>query len=149
VTREGQFEREAPKNFRIPGFHAALTIAGAFSVEGVQMDLWMPGFLERANIQAVESLETIADRLRLALDCEMGAHEKACPTLVHIAGYERRGRTYRPVLYFVRNTLGISENGSYFPGTDTFVVSEDFFARDCQRTDCSSGFGADEYVCQV
>ncbi|HEY3331976.1 MAG TPA: hypothetical protein VGK19_18230 [Capsulimonadaceae bacterium] len=118
-----------------PAINAALTVAGSYSVGGIDMPTWMGGFLgNQATIPSV-TLEGFARALSSALEAQMTSVEKANGSIVHIAGYVEVGNESHAEFWFVRNVYGILATGEYDDIRDTFQVGEDFWSRDCPTDD--------------
>jgi hypothetical protein len=145
LTGPAGFAGEAPKTFALPHLRAGLSVSGSYSVNGVRMDRWMPNFIAASPQQGCCSLATFAESLRAALEAAMTSQEKACGSLIHIAGYVSESNTYHPEFYFVRNIYAIDPSGQYADFRNTFQVSEDFWSRDCQHRESPSGFVDDSY----
>jgi len=137
---------QGQKIFKIPFLNAGLGIAGAYSVGGKPMDTWMAEFISTQSSQAVGSLSQFADALRTRLETEMDSDEKRGGSMAHIAGYVEKIGFQHPEFYFVRNVYGISDStGGYYDVRDQFAVSEDFWSRDCPKSDAMAAFQSGAY----
>lgn len=140
TDRSGQLDSMGPKTFPIPHLNAGVSIAGLYSVDGVCMDTWMPNFIELTQTTECNTLADFAQRLRDSFQAGMASGP---PELMfaHIAGYATDRNGYHPEFHFVRNTLGMEENGEYLPPQPTFLPpSEDFYSRDCRHRNSPTGF---------
>ena len=91
------------------------------------------------------SLATFAHALAKALESEMLSEEKKGGSMVHIAGYVQEKGLYHPEFYFVRNVHGIGNSGEYTDIRSDFAVSEDFWTRDCPKSNLMEAFERDVY----
>ena len=115
LTSNDKVTREARKNFELPHLRGGLSIAGAYSVEGVPMDDWMPEFIARPGTYEKTTLVAFADCLRKAFENEMSCPEKQIPTIAHLAGYFTDKNGYHPEFHHIRNSAGMDEqSGNYF-----------------------------------
>jgi len=122
---------EGQKTFSVDFLNAGLTIAGAYSVNGIWMDEWMPEFIKRQSQSNVPNLKEFSHNLKDALQSEMTPNEKESGSLIHIAGYVREYGFSHAELWFVRNIFGIDgTTGDYTDFRDEFGISEDFWSRD-------------------
>ena len=135
---------EGQKTFALAHLRAGLSVAGAFSVKGERMDNWMHRFIAKSVKQGNGSLADFAGSLRTTLESEMTPEEKKSGRMVHIAGYVLAQNTYHPEFHFVRNIYTIKPSGEYDDVKNTFLVSEDFWNRDCQCRQQPTGFERDE-----
>ncbi len=120
------------KTFELKLLNAGLTTAGSYAVGGVGMDLWMDTFIEDQTDEGVSSLSDFAHDLADALQAQMLPEEKACGSMVHIAGYVETRTESHPEFWFVRNVTGVDESTGEYTGTSPdFRVTEDFWTRDC------------------
>jgi hypothetical protein len=137
---------QGQKTFKLPFLNAGLTIAGAYSVAGKSMDVWMTDFVSAQASGGVASLSQFAEALRKRLEAEMDSDEKNSGSMAHIAGYVEKDGFQHPEFYFVRNVYGISEsNGEYFDVRNQFAVSEDFWNRDCPKSNAMAAFQSGAY----
>src|SRR6266852_7106107 len=116
------------KTFKVNHLKAGLTVAGAYSVAGTPMDVWMKDFITTQATSGAETLSGFGETLRTAFETQMSSEEKQAGSMVHIAGYVRtHNGVHHPEFYYVRNVYGIAtDTGEYFDVRDQFVVSEDF-----------------------
>jgi hypothetical protein len=137
---------QGQKTFRVDYLNAGLTIAGAYSVAGIPMDMWMNDFIISQTGGGARCLSAFADALRARLQAEMLPAERDAGSMVHVAGYVEESGLQHPEFYFVRNVHGINPaNGEYFDIRDPFVVTEDFWARDCPRSNLMAAFRSGAY----
>jgi len=128
------------KTFRVKYLNAGLTVAGAFSVGGKPMDEWMRIFIARQQAHSVKPLAAFASALRTDLEAEMNTLEKKNGSMVHIAGYVEKSGKQHPEFYFVRNIHQMTAEGWYEDLKDQFLVSEDFWTRDCPQHNLMAAF---------
>jgi len=131
LTANDRITRQARKNFELPHLRGGLSFAGHFSVGGTPLDEWMPRFIARPETYEHGTLGSFADCLRKALTCEMEQHEKAHPTLIHIAGYFQDMNGFHPQFHFVSNANAID------PGTGDYVAVTDTFTERCATKETS------------
>lgn len=137
---------QGQKVFKVPFPNAGLSIAGAYSVAGKPMDAWMTGFIGSQASDGVGSISTFAQELKNRLEAEMGSDEKQSGSMVHVAGYVEKDGFQHPEFYFVRNVYGIREStGEYFDVRDQFAISEDFWNRDCPKSNAMAAFQSGAY----
>jgi hypothetical protein len=116
-----------PKVFHLGFTNAALALAGAYTVNGVRMDKWMPQFISAYSTTGKPSLEGFAKALRDELEDAIG-NSQVC--LYHIAGYVQREHGSHPEMWFVTNAGGINSRSGDYTSVGSWKVSEDFWARD-------------------
>src|SRR6266568_204847 len=137
---------QGQKTFELPFLNTGLTVAGAYSVAGKPMDVWMTDFISAQASSGVGSLLKFAEALNARLETEMDADEKQGGSMVHIAGYVEKGGFQHPEFYFVRNVYGIKDStGEYFDVRNQFAVSEDFWSRDCPKSNAMAAFQSGAY----
>jgi hypothetical protein len=131
LTAGGKLAGPGRKVFDLPFSHAALAVAGSYSVGGRDMDAWMDECIADYGNGEEPTLTGFAEHLRMRLSRELTESERARLTLIHIGGYVDDPACTHPVLLFVRNIKGMHPDGRYIgPGTRECSLSEDFWARD-------------------
>jgi hypothetical protein len=70
------------KVFDVPALDAALSIAGAYSVNGVSMATWIPATVGKYISSPNPHLGGLAEFLRVRLEVEMRPTEKKCASLL-------------------------------------------------------------------
>jgi hypothetical protein len=146
TSGQGDPAGQGQKTFKVPHLNAGLTVAGAYSVAGTPMDVWMKNFIDAQVASGARSLAAFANALRAKLEAEMHPEEKLGGSMVHIAGYVQEGGLQHPEFYFVRNVYGIdATTGEYRDLRDQFQVSEDFWTRDCPRSNLMARFQSGVY----
>lgn len=134
------------KVFKVPYLNAALSVAGSYSVSGVQMDEWMRRTIGEYGNAPSTTLRGLAEVLRTRLESEMIRPEKNWGSLVHLAGYVGDASGIHPEFYFVRNITGVDpDTGSYVGFADAFQATEDFWTRDHQTPEIRSTLGSGGY----
>ncbi|MGA9040378.1 MAG: hypothetical protein WB421_07575 [Terriglobales bacterium] len=114
------------------------------------MDAWMKDFIGTQAANGVPQLAVFADALGASLEAQMLPDEKEAGSMIHIAGYVEAAGWQHPEFYFVRNIEGIDPaTGEYSNTRDQFVVSEDFWTRDCPRSNLMSAFQSGAYQVYV
>ena len=103
LTASGQYAREAQKTFELPFLNAGLTLAGAYSVRGISMDVWMPIFINVQSAIYDLHLSQFAYNLKSKLEDQMFPHEKKRWEHRDIAGYVLSNNQYHPEFWFIRN----------------------------------------------
>jgi hypothetical protein len=132
TSQENTQAGENQKTFEVTHLNAGLTVAGAYSVGGIEMDKWMNDFIQRQAILTMSPLSKFANNLKDELEVQMHPMEKLNGSLVHIAGYAEENGLYHPEFCFVRNVTGLDPTTGEYTGTSPhFQVSEDFWNRDC------------------
>jgi len=124
------------KLFPVPSLNAALSVAGTYSVGGMEMDAWLSSFIDEATSNKEMTLATFSQLLGKRLQAEMTASEKSRCSLIHASGYvEVDGRSH-PEFWFIRNVSGVDEITGACEGCgDEFVVEEQFWQRDFKNGD--------------
>jgi hypothetical protein len=141
---------QGQKTFKVDYLRAGLTVAGAYSVAGKPMDVWMKGFIRTQASSGAKTLSEFAEALRARLETEMRPEEKRDGSMVHVVCYVESGGFQHPEFYYVRNVYGIDPGtGEYFDVRDQFVFSEDFWTRDCPRSNLMAAFQSGRYLIYV
>jgi hypothetical protein len=141
---------EGKKTFELSSLNAGLTVAGAFTVGGEDMDRWMPKYIWRQSQKPGLTLGEFADNLASELKSTMHPKEKKKSSLIHIAGYVEGDGEYYPEFYFVRNVTSMDAKGGYIiDETGTFTVTEDFRRRDLLEEPLASEFPLGGYQVYV
>jgi hypothetical protein len=146
TSGQGDEAGQGQKTFPLKTLTAGLTVAGAYSVAGKRMDTWMNSFIGAQTSSGTPSLAAFANALRSKLEAEMLPKEKQSGSMVHIAGYVEQDGLQHPEFYFVRNVYGIDDTtGEYIDVRDEFQVSEDFWRRDCPKSNLMTAFQSGTY----
>ncbi len=135
----GEAAGQGQKTFPVTYLNAGLTVAGAYLVGGCSMDRWMTDFITKQTLNA-ESLGVFASRLKDALEAEMSSSEKQSGSMVHVAGYVKDSTGQHPEFYHVRNIHQMTDTGDYEDIREEFQVSEDFWTRDCPKSNPIEAF---------
>lgn len=125
---DGSHAGTGTKVFHVPYHDAALAFSGLYEVGGESVDSWMPRALDECAREA--SLAEVATALKVRFEQDTVPDERSIGYLVHLAGYERDGDDRYPVLWFLRNIPTINPDGSYSPGEQDFLLTEDLWSRD-------------------
>jgi len=150
LTSANQNAGVGQKTFDISFLNAGLTIAGAYSVNGVPMDRWMNDFIHLQSQRNGIALFDFSRSLRDELEVQMTHTEKISGSMAHIAGYVDNAGVSHPEFWFVRNVHQIDpQTGAYGNITDNFAISEDFWARDCPRNNLMQAFRQGAYQVYV
>ncbi len=126
---QGGFVRELvgqtlrPKVLKWPNREFIIGYLGEGRVAGLPTDQWLTENVIGRNL-GDESLRSIAHALTDQLNAEMERGRLRDHLLVHLAGFEYVGDFWRPEIWFVRNTAGLSSLGEYLPDTH-FACSEE------------------------
>jgi hypothetical protein len=129
------------KTFRLPHMHAGTSVAGAYSVRGTSMDIWMKNFIHDQRVAGTRSIAVFANALRDALEAEMDPSEKRMGSMCHVGGYVRESAGWHPEFHFVRNIYAINQKtGEYEDFRQQFQATEDFWSRDCPRSNLMAAF---------
>jgi hypothetical protein len=145
LTASGLAAGEGKKTFPIPDINAGLTIAGSYSVFGVSMDSWMNEFIQT---HTGLSLAVFADTLKCELESQMSKDEKTRGTIIHLAGYAKMNGVSHPELWHIRN-VGINPHNGEYTAQNQFHISEDFWSRDCPRSNLMQEFQKGSYQIYV
>jgi len=100
----------SPKTFKIPRLKAGLTVAGSYSVGGVDMDNWMYDFIRRQYELKGLSIAIFAQNLRNELETKMFSEEKKNGCIIHLAGYVKENGLYHPEFWHVTNVSGVDQS---------------------------------------
>jgi hypothetical protein len=137
---------QGQKTFPVTYLNAGLTVAGAYSVGGRPMNAWIKDFIYTQSASGASSLAAFADALKARLESEMLPDEKKAGSMVHIAGYVEKSGWDHPEFYYVRNCHGIDPaTGEYLDIRDQFLASEDFWTRDCPKSNLMAAFQSGGY----
>jgi hypothetical protein len=105
TTSGGNRAGESKKTFPLSYLNAGLTVAGAFSVDGMPMALWMDNFISAMDPHGGDlTLRAFAVILGSRLESEMTVNEKRGGSMIHIAGYVEAAGLYHPEFFFVRRS---------------------------------------------
>jgi hypothetical protein len=138
------------KVFKVDYLNAGLTVAGSYSVSRTPMDVWMKAFIRSQSRSGARTLSEFAEALRTSLESQMLRQEKRKGSMVHLAGYVDSAGLQHPEFYYVRNVYGIDVNtGGYYDIKDQFAASEDFWTRDCPRSNLMRAFQSGNYQIYV
>jgi len=114
------------------------------------MDVWMQNFIRVQEAKGTRPLSQFAEALRSAFEAQMLREEKDGGSMVHIAGYVESSGVQHPEFYYIRNVYGIdTSTGEYFDVRPTFAVSEDFWTRDCPKSNLLSAFQSGTYMIYI
>ena len=103
-------------------------------------------FIATQAVSGPRSLRDFAATLRNSLESGMSLSVKDSGSLVHIAGYVEENGLNHPEFYFVRNAHGIdSGTGEYLDIRQQFLMSEDFWSRDCPARNLMAAFQTRAY----
>lgn len=145
TTSSGKAAGGGKKTFNIPSLNAGLTVAGVYSVGNVSMDKWMTSFIDR---QSHTSISLFADSLKNELENAMTQDEKDEGTIIHLSGYALLENRFHPELWHIRNVRIDSDSGEY-ENIDGFRASEDFWSRDCLKSNLMQEFQRGSYQLYV
>ncbi len=135
TTNGGSQAGQAQKTFPIGFLKSALTLAGCYSVGGINMDKWMTAFIQDQERKQVASLMDFAYALKQQIEKEMLPEEKAIGSMLHMSGYVEKNGEFHPEFWFLRNIHAIDDTtGEYNDIDDRFELTEDFWSRDCPKT---------------
>lgn len=121
VLVEGQSQR--PKVLKWPNREAIVGYVGAAEIRGRPTDVWLYEELIGRNLDFAD-FRSLADFLKLELDLLMADRQIEGPLIIHLGGFEPEGHSWRPVVWFIRNTLELTDTGAYRWG-DVFECSEE------------------------
>jgi hypothetical protein len=120
VTVSGQSQR--PKVLKWPNTEVIVGYVGEGRIDGKPTDRWLFDFIGRKL--AFPNLATLAESLRSELDALFRAGDFVQPLILHLGGFESVAGEWAPRVYFIRNTLSITESGTYVRGS-CFDCSEE------------------------
>jgi hypothetical protein len=150
ITSENISVGNNQKTFKIKYLNAGLTVAGAYSVTGIEMDKWMNDFIQQQASIGASPLSKFASNLKNELETQMLLEEKQNGSMVHIAGYVEENGLYHPEFWFVRNIIGIDfHTGDYTDASPCFQITEDFWSRDCPKNNMIEAFELGSYYIYV
>lgn len=113
-----------------------MCIAGAYTVNGMMLDIWLPDFITK-NEGNYNSLKEFTELLKKEFEGSMKPEEKARLSIAHIAGYVNG----HPEMWRLSNTT-LSINGTYDSGHSCFHCSEDLWGRDWEKYNLEKLFGS-------
>lgn len=141
ITDDTEIVREGKKIFEIPRLNSAMCIGGAYTVNDVMLDKWLPHFIDTKNYN---SLEEFVELLSRTFETEMNSEEKKQLLISHIAGYSNG----HPEMWCLSNTT-LLDNGDYSSGEREFHFSEDFWRRDYPNNNLGEVFESDGLNYQI
>lgn len=124
VEIHGQNQR--PKVIRWPRNLALLGYVGAGELGGQPTDDWLYDFI--GDHPRFSSLDALAEDLRAKVEAQRliddeGQEPEAL--IIHLGGFEERGGTQVPVVWYVRNAFDLGPEG-YQTTRSTFEASDEF-----------------------
>jgi hypothetical protein len=127
----GQDVIEGKKVFAIDFLNAGLSIAGTYSVDGTDMNIWMEEFIENQRDAKVGTLKQFSEILQQRLQSSLRENEFHLGCMIQISGYSETNGVIHPEFWFLRNIHSINrETGQYENIDETIAISEDFATRD-------------------
>lgn len=136
ITVNGTRIEKGEKIFKIPHLKAALCLAGAYSVNGEDMDNWMKNYIKKDKSK---SLKKFAEKLSTYLEKEMKDREKSDGCIIHISGFVKENGSEHPEMWGIGN-VDLSLNGGYTPRGNGFQCREDFWNRDWETNNLRQKF---------
>jgi len=131
LSAPGQDVIEGKKVFAIEYLNAGLSLAGTYSVDGTDMNIWMEEFIEAQRVAEVSTLKQFSEILQQRLQSSLRGNEFLLGCMIQISGYSETNGVTHPELWFLRNIHAInSETGQYENSDETIAISEDFATRD-------------------
>ena len=121
IRVQGQSQR--PKVLKWPNREAIVGYVGAAEIASMPTDLWLYQRLIGRNL-AFPDFDTVAYSLQRELNACLASGDLAGPLVVHLGGFEQVGSEWKPVVWFIRNTTGLTNVGTYVLGTG-FECSEE------------------------
>jgi hypothetical protein len=115
----GQSER--PKVLKWPNHEVIVGYIGQARLAGKPTDQWLYSFIGR-HLQ-FKNLQELADALTADLNGLVHTFPNESMVL-HLGGFEMDNGQWRPKIYFIRNTTGLTPKGGYIMGTK-FDCSEE------------------------
>ena len=150
TANDGTQAGQAKKTFALDFLMSGLTLAGTYSVGGVETDKWMPAFIQDQENKKVSSLMDFAHALQRQIETDMLPAEKASGSMIHMAGYVEKSGEFHPEFWFLRNIHSIdSKTGEYGDIDDRFELTEDFWSRDCPQQNLMDSFQQGGYQIYV
>lgn len=125
VRVEGQSQR--PKVLKWPNREAIVGYVGAAQIQGRPTDIWLYEELIGRNLDFTD-FGSLAGFLASELDSAATESELDVPLIIHLGGFEPEGDSWRPVVWFIRNTIELTQGGAYICG-DHFDCSEELAQR--------------------
>jgi hypothetical protein len=122
VRYEGQIQR--PKVLKWPNADVIVVYVGAGAIGGQPTDEWLYAFIGRnlhfADLDGLS--KALTDDLNAAL--ASGALDTKDSLILHLGGFEEVTGEWTPRIWFIHDTAGLRQDGSYIPGS-TFTRSEE------------------------
>ena len=132
---------ESQKTYKINYLNAGLTVAGSYTVNGINMENWMNNFIQQQESQNISPLSEFAKNLKAELEIKMTQDEKQNGSIIHLAGYVEENGISHPEFWHIRNVTGIDLiKGDYIDFSDKFSINEDFWTRDYRKKNFSEVF---------
>jgi hypothetical protein len=131
LSAAGEDVTEGKKVFPIDYLNAGLSVAGTYSVDGKDMNIWMEGFIRAQKDARVTTLQQFSQTLQQKLQSSLRENEFKLGCMIHICGYSETNGVTHPELWFLRNIHSINnDTGQYENIDETIDISEDFASRD-------------------
>lgn len=122
VTYTGQMQR--PKVLKWPNADVIVVYVGAGAIDGQPTDAWLYDFIGRnvcfADLDALA--KSLTDDLNTAL--ANGQLDPQDSLILHLGGFEDVNGEWTPRIWFIHDTAGLRNDGSYIPGSK-FTRSEE------------------------
>lgn len=118
---EGQSQR--PKVLKWPNQEAIIGYVGAGTIGGEPTDLWLYHSFIGQNL-SFDSFKVLAESLTKELNSAIKSGEIGGVLVIHIGGFEKVDGVWKPVVWFIRNTTGLTPKGDYILGQQ-FECSEE------------------------
>lgn len=128
TTSERYTEPTATKVLAWPDKKAVVGYVGLGTLAGLDLDEWMRIFI--AGHGDFDNLEELAEKLRVKIETDFqadypqGSDVSKLQLIIHLGGFSQNEEAAVPVMYYIHNHSGITENG-YTDGKRTFEKSDE------------------------
>lgn len=120
-----------PKLFAMPTLNSAITVAGNWTADGVDMDIWMPRFIEAQIDAGTPDLRTFSRNLRNAWVDAISINHRRFTNWAHLSGYQQSNGKWHPEFWAVNNVIS-QEPDNLQVDPVNFHYWEDLSTYDCR-----------------
>lgn len=117
----GQSQR--PKVLKWPNQEAIVGYVGAGNINGKPTDMWLFHSFIGRNLFYTD-FKSLAESLTNELNSVMKSGGLNDTLIIHLGGFEKVNGEWKPIVWFIRNTTGLTPTGGYVLGK-SFTCSEE------------------------
>lgn len=116
------------KVFSIPHLNSGLTYSGAYSINGISVDIWMNEFIS-GSFFTTTTLEEFCKQISDRMSSEMRNNEINEITIIHLSGYIEYENHLHLEFWHISNTELDEKTGNYKSAKPEFKIVNDFNSR--------------------